>query len=168
MNENQENKVKKENGMPKMMPKILYIDDETYNLAALKAALRREFEVHTALSAKEGLKILNEEAIQIIISDQRMPEMTGVEFFASIKEAHSEPIRILLTGYSDMQSVVDAINRGEVYRYLTKPWDATYLKSIITQALELFELRRKNKELVADLKRANGQLEFYLRQKLLS
>lgn len=166
MNENQGSKefVKKDGDKPQ----ILYIDDETYNLIALKAALRRDFEVHTAISASEGLRILESQDIELIISDQRMPETTGVEFFAAIKDSHPEPIRILLTGYSDLQAVVDAINKGEVYRYLTKPWDATYLKSIINQGLELLNLRRQNKQLLADLKRANGQLEFYLRQKLLS
>ena len=149
-------------------PRILYIDDENYNLIALKAALRRDYEVFTALSASEGEKILRNNAIQVIISDQRMPGTTGVEFFAQIKNSHPDPIRILLTGYSDLQSVVDSINQGEVYRYLTKPWDALYLKSIIDQALEVYNLRKENKQLIEDLKRVNGQLEFYLRQKLLS
>lgn len=149
-------------------PGLLYIDDEMYNLVALKAALRRDYEITTASSADEGLRLLENHQFDLIISDQRMPVMTGVQFFSKIKNTHPEPIRILLTGYSDIEAVVDAINKGEVYRYLTKPWDATYLKSIINQGLELYNLRRENKQLIEDLKRANGQLEFYLRQKLLS
>ncbi len=164
MDDNQVNK----NAEGETKPKLLYIDDEIYNLVALKAALRRDYEIFTVSSAEEGLVFLKEKDIQIVISDQRMPQMTGVQFFSKIKESHPEPIRILLTGYSDIEAVVDAINKGEVYRYLTKPWDATYLKAIIDQGLELFNLRRENKQLIEDLKRANGQLEFYLRQKLLS
>ncbi|MGB6036160.1 MAG: response regulator, partial [Cryomorphaceae bacterium] len=91
-----------------------------------------------------------------------------VEFFTELKKTHPEPIRILLTGYSDMQAVVDAINQGEVHRYLTKPWDANSMVSTINQAVEIFDLRKENKRLMAELKRVNGQLEFYLRQKLLS
>ena len=158
----------KKNGEGDKKPKLLYIDDEIYNLVGLKAALRRDYEIITASSAEEGLKYLDQQDIELIISDQRMPAMTGVQFFSKIKDTHPEPIRILLTGYSDIEAVVDAINKGEVYRYLTKPWDATYLKAIIDQGLELFNLRRENKQLIEDLKRANGQLEFYLRQKLLS
>lgn len=147
---------------------ILYIDDEEHNLVAFKAVLRRDFEIYTAISVKEARKYLEDYEIKIIVSDQRMPQITGVQFFSEIKKSHPEPIRILLTGYSDMEAVIDAINKGEVYRYLTKPWDSDYMKSILHQAMELFDLRRENKQLVTDLKRVNEQLEFYLRQKLLS
>lgn len=147
---------------------ILYIDDEEHNLVAFKAVLRRDFEIYTAISVKEARKYLEDYEIKIIVSDQRMPQTTGVQFFSEIKKSHPEPIRILLTGYSDMEAVIDAINKGEVYRYLTKPWDSDYMKSILQQAMELFDLRRENKQLVTDLKRVNEQLEFYLRQKLLS
>ena len=147
---------------------ILYIDDEEHNLVAFKAVLRRDFEIYTAISVKEARKFLEDYEISIIVSDQRMPQTSGVQFFSEIKNSHPDPIRILLTGYSDMEAVVDAINKGEVYRYLTKPWDSDYMKSILYQAMELFDLRRENKSLINDLKKANEQLEFYLRQKLLS
>lgn len=149
-------------------PGILYVDDEEHNLHSFKASLRREFNVYTAISPDEALEYLDKEDLRVILSDQRMPKKTGVEFFAELKETHPEPVRILLTGYSDMQAVVDAINQGEIYRYLTKPWDAPSMISTINQAIEIFNLRRENKRLLSELKRVNGQLEFYLRQKLLS
>ncbi|MEM9053294.1 MAG: response regulator [Bacteroidota bacterium] len=156
-----------EDNKPKK-PGVLYIDDEENNLISFKAALRREFTVYVALGAEEAEQYLEKEDLKVIVSDQRMPKETGVEFFSRLKNTHEEPIRILLTGYSDMQSVVDAINKGEVYRYLTKPWDAGDMIATINQAIEIYDLRRENKRLVAELKRVNGQLEFYLRQKLLS
>ncbi len=149
-------------------PGLLCIDDEIHNLRAFKAAFRREYDVYTALSAADAEQYLEGHDVRVIISDQRMPKMTGVAFFSKIKETHPEAIRILLTGYSDMEAVIDAINKGEVYRYLTKPWDADFMRSVVEQALELFNLRRQNELLVKELTRVNEQLEFYLRQKLLS
>lgn len=147
---------------------VLYVDDEVNNLHSFKAAFRRDFMVFTAESAKDGLKILEEENIDIIITDQRMPEMTGVEFLESIIPHYPEPIRILLTGYTDIQAVIDAINKGQVYHYVTKPWDEDQLRNIINKAYEVFALRAENRELVKSLLRANEQLEFLLRQRLLS
>ncbi len=153
---------------PVLKPAILYVDDEENNLIAFRAAFRRSFTIYTAISTNAASEFLEKEDLRIIISDQRMPGQTGVEFFTKLKETHPEPIRILLTGYSDMEAVIDAINKGEVYRYLSKPWDAKFMKSILNQAIEIFNLRRENKQLLEELKRANAQLEFYLRQKLLS
>lgn len=147
---------------------VLYVDDEINNLQSFKAAFRRDFLIYTAASAKEGMKILNEVPIQIIITDQRMPEMSGVEFLEQIIPIYPDPIRILLTGYSDIQAVIDAINKGQVYHYITKPWDEEQLRNIIKKSLEVYALRGENKELVKSLLRANEQLEFLLRQKLLS
>ncbi len=151
-----------------LKPSILYVDDEEHNLIAFKAVMRRKYQVFTAISAEEALALLGNNEIEIVISDQRMPHTSGVQFFSKIKKLHPDPIRILLTGYSDMESVVDSINKGEVYRYLTKPWDSDYMISAVNQALELFHLRKENKQLIADLKRVNSQLEFILRQSLLS
>lgn len=147
---------------------VLYIDDEEHNLVSFKASLRREFNVYTAISPEAAQEFLDKEDLKIVLSDQRMPKKTGVEFFTELKKTHPEPIRILLTGYTDMQAVVDAINQGEVYRYLTKPWDTPNMVATINQAIEIFDLRKENKRLLAELKRVNSQLEFYLRQKLLS
>lgn len=148
--------------------KILYVDDEIRNLQAFKASFRRDFQVFTAESGPKGLEIFNEEDLNIILTDQRMPEMTGIEFLVEVQKINPEPMRILITGYSDINAVIDAINRGQVYRYLNKPWHYEDLKATIMAAFEVFMLRRENKELIDKLAKANEQLEFLLRQKLLS
>ena len=147
---------------------VLYVDDENNNLVSFTAAFRRDFTIFTAISGADALTILQPEDIHVIITDQRMPGMTGVEFLQKVLQINTEPMRILLTGYSDIEAVVDAINKGEVYRYLGKPWEPDFLRSTIRQAYEVLRLRRENKELIEQLRLANEQLEFYLRQKLLS
>lgn len=148
--------------------KILYVDDEVNNLNSFKAAFRRDYTIYVAESADEGTRLLDEHEVDIIITDQRMPKMTGVEFLESIIPKHPDPIRILLTGYTDISAVIDAINKGQVYHYLTKPWDESHLKIIIKNAFEIYSLRQENKELISKLKQANEQLEFLLRQNLIS
>ncbi|MEX2566989.1 MAG: hybrid sensor histidine kinase/response regulator, partial [Cyclobacteriaceae bacterium] len=132
----------------RMMKKInvLYIDDEDNNLKSFKAALRREFNVYTALDAEEGLRIASEREFQVVIADQRMPGMTGVEFFEKLVEIKPDPIRMLLTGYSDIASVIDAINRGEVYRFIDKPWNLEQIKNAIINGAEIFYARQELKE----------------------
>jgi response regulator RpfG family c-di-GMP phosphodiesterase len=152
----------------KALINILYVDDEVNNLHSFKAAFRRDFNVFTAESAAEGRKILDTEVIEVIVTDQRMPGMTGVEFLESIIPVYPDPIRILLTGYTDIQAVIDAINKGQVYHYLTKPWEEQQLRNIINKAYEVYSLRAENKELMKSLIRVNEQLEFLLRQKMLS
>lgn len=149
--------------------KILYVDDEVGNLVGFKSTFRQLYDIKTAVSGKEGMEILDANPdIQIIITDQRMPEMTGVEFLSAIRDKHTEPIRILLTGYTDFSALVEAINKGQIYRYLQKPWNEDEIKVVVNQAYEIFDLRKKNKELMKSLERANEQLEFLLRQKLIS
>lgn len=148
--------------------KILYVDDEENNLNSFKAAFRREYDITVALSASEAKEILKNNTFQIIITDQRMPGITGVDFLASIISEYPEAIRMLLTGYADIQAVIDAINKGQIYQYITKPWDEQQMRVIINNAYEIFSLRQENKELLKSLIRANEQLEFLLRQKLLS
>ncbi|TWV88665.1 response regulator [Chitinophaga pinensis] len=147
---------------------ILYIDDEVHNLNAFKASFRRLYTVFTATSAEEAEEILAREAIQIIISDQRMPKITGIEFFESILDKYPEPIRMLLTGYADINAVIDAINKGQVYKYFSKPWNDDELRQNIDKAYEVYALRKENKELTAKLLDVNEKLEFLLRQKLIS
>ena len=147
---------------------ILYIDDEIHNLNAFKASFRRLYTVFTAESAEGAVKILSENDIHIIISDQRMPRITGIEFFESILEKYPEPIRILLTGYADINAVIDAINKGQVYKYFSKPWNEEELRHNIEKAYEVYALRKENKELTAKLLDVNEKLEFLLRQKLIS
>ncbi|MGY4385145.1 response regulator RpfG family c-di-GMP phosphodiesterase [Pedobacter sp. UYP24] len=154
--------------MDKQTINILYVDDEVHNLVAFRAAFRRSFNVFTAESAQEAMVILQTETFHIIVSDQRMPVMTGVEFFQSIIAVYPDPVRILLTGYADINAVIDAINKGQVYMYINKPWQDDELKLSLEKAFELFALRRENKRLQEQLTIVNQQLEFMFRQKLIS
>jgi FixJ family two-component response regulator len=97
-----------------------------------------------------------------------MPKMTGIEFFESILETHPDPIRILITGYTDINAVIDSINRGQVYKYLTKPWNDNDIKNFIIKAHEVYSLRKENIELTNKLIEVNSKLEFLARQNLLS
>lgn len=148
--------------------RILYVDDEENNLQAFKASFRRDYKIYIAISAQEARDFLQNQEVDIIITDQRMPEETGVDFLASIIPLYPDPIRILLTGYTDIQAVIDAINKGQVYHYLTKPWEEDYLRTVIKNAFEIYALRKENKKLTEDLIKSNDQLEFLLRQNLLS
>lgn len=147
---------------------ILYVDDEVNNLISFKALFRLKYNVHIAESGKDAIKILEEEYIHIIITDQRMPEMTGVELLESIIEAHPDPIRILLTGYADLSAVIDAVNKGKIYHYISKPWNEKELEDTILKAYEIYEKRKAEEEMSEKLLVSNEQLEFLLRQKLIS
>jgi response regulator RpfG family c-di-GMP phosphodiesterase len=147
---------------------VLYVDDEVHNLVSFKANFRSFYTIYTAESAEEARKILEKEKINIIITDQRMPNITGVEFLESIIKEYPDPIRMLLTGYSDMESIIEAINKGQIYRYITKPFVADELKMNIDNAFEIYSLREENKQLLKSLLQANEQLEFMLRQKLVA
>lgn len=153
---------------PEEKIKILYVDDEENNLQAFKATFRRDYKIFLAMSADEGREILKSEDVHIIITDQRMPDETGVDFLSSIIPINPDPIRILLTGYTDIQAVIDAINKGQIYHYLTKPWEEEYMRNVIQNAYEVYQLRLENRQLTSDLHDINSQLEFVLRQNLLS
>jgi response regulator RpfG family c-di-GMP phosphodiesterase len=151
-----------------MKTNILYVDDEIHNLNAFEASYRRLFNVYTADSAEKAIVLLQKEDIHIIITDQRMPKMTGVQFLASILPTHPHPIRMILTAFSDVDAVIDAINKGQVYRFIQKPWNEDNLRIDIEKAAELYNLRKENRELTQKLVMANQQLEFIARQNLLS
>src|SRR5258708_40289685 len=130
---------------------ILYLDDEENNLLSFKATFRIKHNVLTALSGDEALKILATNQVDIIITDQRMPEMTGVEFLEKVLENFPDPMRILLTGYADMSAVVDAVNKGKIFHYLAKPWNEEELDMTINRAYEKYlekaELKNMNEKL---------------------
>ena len=153
---------------PRGKIKVLYVDDEINALTAFKASFRKFYDVFVANSGEEGRAIMKEQPIEVILSDQRMPKETGVEFLNSILDEYPKPIRILLTGYSDIDAVIDAINQGRIYQYVSKPYKHEEMKYIIEHAAEVFNLRNANEELTEVALRANKQLEFLLRQKLLS
>lgn len=147
---------------------ILYVDDEENNLFSFKATFRLKYEVFTAISGAEAIELVKNNPIDIIITDQRMPEMTGVEFLEEIIKIDAAPMRILLTGYADMAAVVEAVNKGKIFHYLNKPWSEKELDQTIQRAYEVYTERQKIIETNAQLEASNDQLEFMLRQKLLS
>src|SRR5690606_41693981 len=108
---------------------VLYIDDEVHNLNAFRAGFRRLFNIFLAESAAEGRKILETEDIHVILTDQRMPVMTGIEFLESILEAFPDPIRILMTVFADINADIDAINKGKVNKYIQKPYNEEELRN---------------------------------------
>ena len=154
--------------MPANKITVLYVDDEENNLFSFKATFRIKYNVYTAISGDEALKILNEKQVHIIITEQRMPEMTGVEFLEIVLEKFPDPMRILLTGYADMGAVVDAVNKGKIFHYLAKPWNEEELDLTINRAYEKYLEKAELKEMNEKLAGSNDQLEFMLRQKLLS
>jgi len=126
-------------------PRVLYIDDEDNNLNSFKASFRREYEVYTARTAEEAKAIINAHHFHVIVADQRMPGITGVQFFESILNDHPHPMRVLLTGFSDIKAVTDAINKGEVHRYISKPWNELELKVTIEHAINVYQLSEQNR-----------------------
>ena len=130
---------------------VLYIDDNIHNLNSFKATFRKEFKVYTASSAREGLALLEVITVQVIIADYKMPEMNGIDFFAAVVKKFPEPVRILLTGHADIKAVINAINKGEVYRFISKPWDEEELRVAIFNAKEIYYTRnllaKRNEEL---------------------
>lgn len=141
---------------------VLYIDDEDNNLNSFKASLRREFKVITALTPEEGLMIAASEEIHVVITDQRMPGMSGVEFFEKLMKINPDPIRILLTGYSDIASVIDAINKGEVYRFIDKPWNIDQVKIAIKNAAEIYFTRKDLKDKNERLQKINSEMNQFV------
>jgi response regulator RpfG family c-di-GMP phosphodiesterase len=147
---------------------VLYVDDEENNLVAFKASFRRYFNVFTANSAADAKVILSQNDIHVLITDQRMPETLGTELLAEAVVEYPDQIRILLTGFSDIEAIKDAINRGQIYHYLQKPWNDEALKETIENAYKIYHLKKKQQDLSQQLQLNNEQLEFMLRQKLLS
>ncbi len=142
--------------------RILYVDDESNNLTAFKSSFRRSYEIYTASSVQEAKKLLFDVDVNVIIADQRMPGTTGVEFFNSIKEQHPDPVRILLTGYTDIEALVDAINKGQIYRFIKKPWDEFELQNAIKNAYDIFQARRQLREKVEALEKTNDELSRFI------
>ena len=126
---------------------ILYIDDDEANLLVLKATCAGELNVITASSGQEGLAILAEQEVAVLLVDQRMPGMTGVEVFEVAQERYPDAVRILITAFTDLTEAIAAINRGHIRRYLKKPWEPEELKAALREAVELFQTRKKIAEL---------------------
>jgi response regulator RpfG family c-di-GMP phosphodiesterase len=126
--------------------RVLYLDDEEANLFSFKAAFRREFEVHTCIEPHQAVRLLDEHDFHVVLSDQRMPRISGVEFFELIMPDHPDVSRVLVTGYADTDAVVDAINKGQVYRFVSKPWNEEELRNVIQSGYDLNQSRVQNAE----------------------
>jgi CheY-like chemotaxis protein len=141
-------------------PRILVVDDEEAILETMTFTFEDDYEVLTSSSARDALALLEREGpVAVVISDQRMPEMTGVEFLARVFALHPTTVRIILTGFADMDAIIRAINDGHVYAYITKPWEPEQLKQVVRRAVEHHALAEENERLVGDLRGANVFLE---------
>lgn len=138
---------------------ILIVDDELEITKALVRQFKRNYTVFSATNAADALRIMETNEVQVIISDQRMPDITGVEFFTSLKTTFPDVIKLILTGYTDIEAAIAAINHGQVFRYITKPWNPEELNSIIHEAFEKYELVASKKELIQNLTDAKINLE---------
>ena len=144
---------------------LLLVDDEANILAALKRLLRRDgYNILSANSGQEGLALLAQHDVDVIVSDQRMPGMTGVEFLRTAKGSHPNTVRIVLSGYTELQSVTDAVNEGSIYKFLTKPWDDQLLREHIAEAFKHKEMAEENQRLDLEVRTANQELALANRQ----
>lgn len=140
--------------------KILCVDDEANILSALRRTLTSfGYNVITAKSGQEGLKTLQQEPVQLVISDMRMPGMDGVSFLEYVSVRWPDTVRVLLTGYSSLESTIDAVNRGHVYCYIAKPWDDDDLKVTVSQALSYYNVLMENKRLADKVRAQQDEME---------
>jgi signal transduction histidine kinase len=139
-------------------PCLLVVDDEPDLVQSVQDLLRFDYRVLGATRASEGLAILEREPVHIVMSDQRMPEMTGVELLCKIKQKHPDAVRLLFTAYSDLGAVIDAINEGNVYRYISKPWEVIDLKATLKQAYDHYLLQDERRKLLKEVQAKNAAL----------
>lgn len=145
---------------------VLYVDDEIHNLNSFKATFRKEFNVLTAGSAVEALEIMKKSLPHIVITDQRMPGMTGVNFLITVLDKYPDVMRVLLTGFTELTAVAEALSKGQVHYRMEKPWDEEQIRVVINAAYEISLLRlNSGHERSIDVA---SELEFILRQNLLS
>ena len=131
---------------------ILLVDDEPEMLYSLQGLLRREFQLFTAESGPAALEVLRQQAIHVLLTDQRMPGMTGIQLLRRVKDEYPATIRVVFTGYADIKAVVDGVNHVGLYRYLTKPWDPDELVEVLHAAAARYEELAEQRRLLADLR----------------
>lgn len=139
-------------------PSILLVDDEPEILFSLQGLLRREFQLHVAESGKQALEILGSTPIDIIMTDQRMPGMTGIELMGEVRKRFPNSIRIVFTGYADIKAVIEAINSGGLFRYITKPWDPDDLLDVLRQAAQSHAAHLNRTDVLGDIQRLLGDI----------
>jgi two-component system, NtrC family, sensor kinase len=141
------------------MVKILFVDDEPNVLNAIKRILvDDDYEIYTAGSATEGVAIMKDNKVQVVVSDYRMPDINGIEFLREVNEHWPETVRIVLSGYADIASIVAAVNEGQIYKFIPKPWNDDELRITIANAAERYALFRRNHELAIALAAKNAEL----------
>jgi CheY-like chemotaxis protein len=141
-------------------PRILVVDDEEAILETMSFTFEDDYEVYTSTDPRRALDLLETKGpFAVVLTDQRMPDMSGVEFVTEVRRRHPTTVRMILTGFSDMDAIIQAINDGHVYAYITKPWEPDQLKQVMKRAVEHYKLAVENERLVADLQRANRFLE---------
>ena len=138
---------------------FLVVDDEPDILDAIGRLFRKDYDVLTARSVKEAWTLIENYDVQVVVTDQRMPCMSGIEFLVELRKRHPQIVRVLFTGYSNINDVIDAINEGHVYRYISKPWKPAELRLFMAQAFEHYRAQRERDELLVKLQQANEQLE---------
>jgi FixJ family two-component response regulator len=142
------------------LPRILVVDDEEAILETMTFSFEGDYEVFTSSDARRALQLLDEKApIAVVLTDQRMPNMSGVELLAEVCRRHPNTVRMILTGFADLDAIIEAINDGHVYAYITKPWEPDHLKHVMKQAVERYRLTVENERLLAHLQQANVFLE---------
>jgi DNA-binding NtrC family response regulator len=137
---------------------VLIVDDEQDNLDAFRFNFKRAFTILSATSGPEALEILKDKDVAVIVTDQRMPKMTGLELLREARGLRPDAVGTILTAFTDVDVLVDAINQGQIYRYITKPWDAKEVRGILVQGIERFHLQRENRRLVEQLEQYTGYL----------
>jgi CheY-like chemotaxis protein len=141
-------------------PRILVVDDEEAILETMTFTFEDDYEVYTSTDPRRALDLLDAKGpFAVVLTDQRMPDMSGVEFVTEVWRRHPTTVRMILTGFSDMDAIIQAINDGHVYAYITKPWEPDHLKQLMKQAVEHHKLAAENERLLGDLRRANRFLE---------
>ena len=144
---------------------LLVVDDEPYILTTLSALLAPDFEVYTADCGETAQKIFQQHSIDLILTDQKMPGMSGVQLLEWVREHHPWTVRLLMTGFAELEDAVEAINRGKVYRYLFKPWRVDELIQVLREACQRFKLERQYEELLDQLRRAKQELEHRVQER---
>jgi signal transduction histidine kinase len=144
------------------MINVLYLDDEERNLQSFKASFRREYNIHITTSIDEANRIIDNSKVHIVLADQRMPGMTGAQFFEQLRQRNPDPIRILITGHTDTSAAIDAINKGEVLRFIDKPWDYSNVQTAINHGYEIYRNKEELALRNADLKKAYEELDRFV------
>jgi two-component system sensor histidine kinase/response regulator len=144
--------------MSENKPSVLYVDDVPVNLVLFKETFKHDFDITLTEYPKEALKIIEEKEIQVIISDQRMPEMTGIELLEIVADKYPDIRRYLLTAFTDTDTVIDAVNVGRVHGYIKKPFKADEVRATILNSLEVYHLKKKNGQMLIELEKVNAEL----------